>query len=87
MEDGNIINMNTKILIDVRSKEEFETGHKEGAVNVPIQNIMSGDLGIIATLPKDVEIECYCASGGRSAVVKQILGQNGYMNVTNLGGL
>ncbi len=79
--------MSTKLLIDVRSEDEFEGGHRDGAVNVPIENIMSGDLGVIATLPKDTEIQCYCASGARSAVVKQILNQNGYMNVTNLGGL
>ncbi len=80
-------NMNTKLLIDVRSKDEFENGHKEDAVNIPIESIIAGNLGIIATMPKDIEIQCYCASGARSAVVKQILNQNGYMNVTNLGGL
>jgi phage shock protein E len=79
--------MNTKLLIDVRTKEEFENGHRDGAVNIPIENIMSGDLGIVATLPKDTEIQCYCASGARSGMVKQILNQHGYMNVTNLGGL
>jgi len=77
----------TKILIDVRSEEEYEAGHRDGAVNVPMDRIMTGDLGVIGGAAKDTAIECYCASGARSAMVKNILEKHGYPNVSNLGGM
>ena len=29
-----------KIIIDVRTKEEFESGHIEGSKNIPVQEIL-----------------------------------------------
>lgn len=74
------------ILIDCRTKEEYDEGHLEGAINIPVQDIMKGELGALETLPKDTEIRCYCASGARSGVAKQILESKGFKNVHNLGG-
>lgn len=74
------------LLVDVRSREEFDMGHRYGALNIPIEDIMSGDLGSISTWSKDAPIECYCASGARSERAKQMLQSYGYTNVTNIGG-
>jgi rhodanese-related sulfurtransferase len=76
-----------KLLIDVRTPSEFRPYHKDGAVNIPIEDIMSGELGIIANMAKDIRIECYCLSGSRAEVAKNVLNQFGYTNVVNLGGL
>ena len=75
------------IIIDVRSPEEFLESHKPDAINIPITDIMEGNLGILKNLPKDTEIQCYCASGARSAMVKQILNNEGFINIINLGGI
>ena len=75
------------LIIDVRSPEEFLASHKTDAVNIPINDIVEGNLGMLEDLPKDTEIQCYCVSGARSAMVKQILNSKGYMNITNLGGI
>lgn len=74
------------MLIDCRTKEEFDEGHLEDAVNIPVQDLMKGEFGMLATIPKDTEIRCYCASGARSQVAKQILESSGYTNIHNLGG-
>ena len=79
--------MQNQLLIDVRTASEFNEGHKEGAINISIEDIMSGQLGQIATLPKDSKICLYCLSGSRAGLAKIILNNNGYKNVENLGGL
>jgi phage shock protein E len=75
---------NGSLLLDVRTPEEFEAGHIEGAINMPLSEIQSG------TLPKtgkEVELYVYCRSGNRSAQAKTILNQAGYQNVEDLGAM
>lgn len=71
-------------IIDVRTKEEFEEEAVAGAVNLPVEQIMEGKM---PEVPKDTEIGLYCRSGGRAGRAKTFLIQNGFTNVTNLGGL
>ncbi len=71
-------------LIDVRTKEEFEEEAVAGAVNLPVEHIMEGKM---PEVPKDTEIGLYCRSGGRAGRAKTLLIQNGFTNITNIGGL
>lgn len=72
------------LVIDTRSPMEYQMGHVNGAVNIPPEKFMAGGLPAeLADVAKDEEIIVYCLSGSRSNVVKQILGQLGYSNVTN----
>lgn len=73
-----------KYIIDVRTKEEFEEEAVAGAMNFDLADMVEGKM---LDLPKDAEIELYCRSGGRSGRAKDILEQEGFGNVTNLGGL
>ncbi|MEM7136567.1 MAG: rhodanese-like domain-containing protein [Myxococcota bacterium] len=75
---------NGALLLDVRSVEEFESGHLEGAVNIPIRELADrmGEVG-----PVEREIVVYCASGTRSAVAKRMLEGEGYGQVHDLGGM
>lgn len=71
-------------IIDTRSPMEYSSGHVEGAVNIPPDQFMQGSLPKeLQGIAKDEEIILYCLSGSRSNVVKHILGQYGYTNVTN----
>lgn len=72
------------ILIDVRSPEEFASGHAEGAINFDVQRLMRGEMPDLA---KNVKLKLYCRSGGRAELAKNILEQHGFSNVENLGGL
>ncbi|WP_434977928.1 rhodanese-like domain-containing protein [Daejeonia sp. YH14] len=74
---------NGAIILDVRSKDEFNSGHIKGAVNIPV-NILQNNLSKLKDKNKPI-ITC-CASGMRSASAKGILQNNGYTQVYNGGG-
>jgi phage shock protein E len=71
------------IILDVRSKGEFASGHIKGAVNIPVDQLRN-NLNKLKDKNK-VIITC-CASGMRSASAKAALKANGYTNVHNGGG-
>ncbi len=67
-------------LVDVRSPEEFEAKHIEGAINVPLDDIGSHDFG-----RKDATLVLYCAHGPRSKRGAEILREGGHTQVYVLG--
>lgn len=71
------------LLIDVRTPEEFGTGHIEGAVNIPVESLASR----LNEVPSGQPIVVYCRSGNRSAQASNILAQAGYSTVYDLGGI
>jgi rhodanese-related sulfurtransferase len=70
------------IILDVRSKGEYQGGHIKGSINIPV-DVLSSNMG---KLKKDKTIITCCASGMRSASAKSILQSNGFANVHNGGG-
>ena len=74
------------IIIDVRSSQEFNEWHIEGAINIPEYEINCDIEKILDD--KDKEIVLYCASGIRSKKAYQKLAKLDYKNIYNLyGGL
>ena len=72
------------VIVDVRTQEEFDSGHIEGALHKPYDQI---DAGISALLPdKSQHIILYCGSGRRAGIAKEKLESMGYSNVENGGG-
>ncbi len=70
------------LLLDVRTVDEFNELHLEGARNIPL-NELGRSLG---SLPKDKPIVVYCAVGSRSAAAAGLLAKSGY-DVRNLGAM
>lgn len=70
-------------LIDVRSLNEWNSGHLESALHLEWQNITS----IQSNIPKNEEIYLYCRSGNRSGKATKILLDAGYTNVINAGSI
>jgi phage shock protein E len=70
------------IILDVRSKDEYQGGHIKGSINISV-NTLSNHL---SKLKKDKPIITCCASGMRSAAAKSILKSNGFTEVYNGGG-
>lgn len=70
------------VVIDVRTYEEFASGHIKGSKNIPLQ-IISGKVAEIKKLNQPV-IVC-CRSGMRSAQAASILKAQG-VEVMNGGG-
>jgi phage shock protein E len=71
------------MLIDVRTPEEFASGHIAGAVNISLQTLPQR----ISTLPKDQPLVLYCRSGSRSNSAAQMLARAGFTNIYDLGGV
>ena len=72
------------VWIDVRSAEEFNAGHLQGAVNIPHDQILAR---IQAVSPdKNAPVNLYCRSGRRAETALNELKNAGYTNVTNHGG-
>ena len=70
------------IILDVRSKAEYDMGHIKGATNISV-DALNNNLSRLKDKNKTI-ITC-CASGMRSASAKSILIANGYMQVHNGG--
>ena len=73
---------NGAVIVDVRTKGEYQGGHIKGSVNIPVQTLG----GNLSKLKKDKPIITCCASGMRSANAKNILKSNGFTEVYNGGG-
>lgn len=71
-------------LLDVRTAEEFDSGHFAGAINLDVEDIIAGKLPDAA---KHTQLYVYCRSGNRSAQAVSLLKQAGFTNITDLGGL
>ena len=73
------------VLLDVRTQEEFNTGHIPFAILLPYDEI---NLKVATVLPdKEKEIVLYCRSGRRSAIAKKVLVELGYKDVKDFGGI
>ena len=72
------------VLIDVRSRQEYEEGHLIGAILIPLYDIEEEILKIVPS--KQTTIIAYCASGIRSKQAQEILEMLGYENVYSLKG-
>lgn len=71
------------LLLDVRTAEEFASGHIPGAVNISIQELSSR----LSEVPTDLPVVLYCRSGNRSAQALGLLQGAGYTNVYDMGGI
>lgn len=69
------------LLVDVREPEEFERGHLEGALNVPLSLLRKR----VEELPRGRELWLYCAAGQRAYFAQRLLLQRGF-DAKNLSG-
>ena len=70
------------MLVDVREPHEWNAGHIESAVHIPMSQVQQR----LGEIPRDRELVMICRSGQRSAHVQQFLEQQGYTRVKNLTG-
>jgi len=74
-----------RLIIDVRTPGEFRSGAFPDAINIPLDDLMSGKCNLGDDPNREIVV--YCASGARSAYAKQVLQSRGFSNVTNGGGI
>lgn len=78
------INLNEYIILDVRSKREFNETHLNGAINIPLPDIKRNIEKNIKQ--KQRKILVCCEYGVRSKQAAEILEKLGYTQVYNLKG-
>ncbi|GAA5027045.1 hypothetical protein GCM10011506_13270 [Marivirga lumbricoides] len=71
------------IILDVRTKDEFQSGHIKNSFNIPVSSLANN---LNKLRDKDMPIITCCASGMRSSRAKSILIAKGYHKVYNGGG-
>lgn len=71
-------------LVDVRTSEEYASGHIKNAKNIIYQGEYWDQQ--VAALDKDKPVYVYCAKGGRSAKCAAILEEAGFKKVFDLDG-
>ena len=72
------------ILLDVRTREEYASGHIEGSCNLPLDEI---DRAESIIRDKSTPLYVHCLSGGRSARAAAYLRGKGYKDVHDIGGI
>jgi phage shock protein E len=75
------------LVLDVRNQDEYERGHLEGALLIPVAEL-EGRLGDVAAAlagDKSKKVVAYCGSGLRAGKAKDLLEQHGFSNVVNGG--
>lgn len=83
-EQGWSLVANGALLVDVRSEEEYQSGHIEGAVNVPHTDTQA--LAEIIGTDKNQPVVLYCGSGRRAGLAQEALESLGYTAVFNASG-
>ncbi|MDL2286907.1 rhodanese-like domain-containing protein [Desulfococcaceae bacterium OttesenSCG-928-F15] len=73
------------VLLDVRTKEEFQEGHIKGAVLIPYTEIKNRAVSELQD--KDALILVYCRSGRRSAIAAKALLRMDYTRVYDFGSI
>ena len=81
-EISEIIQDKSVTIIDVRTAEEYKTGHVEGAINIPFDEVENE-----VNYDKDQTIAVYCRTGVRSSEAAKILEKMGYTKIYYLGGI
>lgn len=73
------------IVLDVRTEEEYNEGHIEGAILIPDYEINAKAESILKD--KNQLLLVYCRSGRRSKLAAESLAALGYTNIKEFGGI
>ena len=72
-------------LLDVRTQDEFNAGHLEGAINIDIWS-PSFMKEVKSSFDRSEPLLIYCAGGGRSAMAAEDLRKKGFKLIYDLEG-
>ena len=77
-QDGN----STFVILDVRTTDEYDSGHIEDAINIDYLN----NKDALLTLDKKNTYLIYCESGRRSLLAAQYMNKFGFTSLFNMSG-
>ncbi len=70
------------LMLDIRTTEEYQEGHIEGTLHIPLDELRSR----ITEIPHGRCVAVYCRGGFRAHLALRILRQHGYDDVVNVTG-
>ena len=70
------------LLIDVREKDEWQSGHARGAQHIPLGSLSHQ----LSQLPRDRDVLLICRSGNRSGSAHGLLARQGFTRAFNVSG-
>jgi hydroxyacylglutathione hydrolase len=70
------------VIVDVRSAQEWSQDHLEGAIHIPLPQL----LGRMGALSRKVPLTLLCGSGYRSSIAASLLESKGFERLTNVMG-
>jgi phage shock protein E len=76
---------NHPMIIDVRTTEEWNSGHLASALHIELQLVAANIEQLVPD--KSQQLYLYCRSGNRSGQAKTLVEAMGYTNVINAGGV
>ena len=79
-----ILSQEKSVLIDVRSKQEYNESHLDNSINIPIYEIKNMIKNVVTD--KQTNIVLYCQTGNRSIRAISILSKMGYVNLYSIKG-
>jgi rhodanese-related sulfurtransferase len=68
------------VILDVRTVSEYEEGHIEGAINIPVQELEDR----IEEISKKDKLLVYCRTGNRSSQAINILESSGFTKIFHM---
>lgn len=74
-------------LLDVREGDEWDAGHAESALHIPMSEFVARYGELTESAPQDGKIHVICKAGGRSAQVATYLVQQGLNAINVQGGM
>ncbi|MCM5661672.1 rhodanese-like domain-containing protein [Galbibacter mesophilus] len=84
ISDFKLKDTSESILIDVRTPEEFSSGHLKNAQNIDYKSEDFAEK--VSKLTRDKKVYVYCKAGGRSAKASKILDSLGFKDLVDLRG-
>lgn len=85
MNETKEMDKNEYVILDVRTKPEYDEVRIPGAVLLPLSDIETDAESVLPN--KDMKIYVYCRSGSRSRQAAYLLLDMGYKNVYDFGGI
>jgi hydroxyacylglutathione hydrolase len=70
------------VVVDVRSRREWESGHVPGAVHIPLPELAAR----ARELPRDRTVATICEGGFRSSLAASLLARQGVTDLANVAG-
>ena len=72
------------VLLDVRTVEEFKSGHIRNSINIPHEILLS-NIDLVSEYNEE-QLVVYCRSGKRASLVIEVLKKHGFTNVVDIEG-